>query len=78
MNEQPPPHRDRSDSRWTPPADTDLVGLPLFVGMGVAAVAVVAAFMFIGGLAGLIVLIAVLVLALAVSYRAVMASDVED
>jgi hypothetical protein len=78
MSEQQPSHRDRSDSRWRPPADTDLVGLPLFVGMAVAAVAVVAAFMFIGGLAGLIVLIVVLVLALAVSYRAVMASDIED
>jgi hypothetical protein len=70
--------RDRSGSRWVPPSDSDLIGLPLFLGMGAAALVITAAFVFIGGLAGLLALIVVLVLALAISYRVVTASDPED
>lgn len=66
------------DSRWGPPPDSDLIGFPLFLGVLVAVLAIAAAFIFIGGVAGLIVLIVVLVLALAVSYRVVTASDPGD
>ncbi len=72
------PENDPRDSRWEPPPDSDLIGIPLFVGIGVAVLAIAAAFAFIGGLAGLIVLLAVLVLALAISYRVVTASDPGD
>ncbi len=78
MNDSAPHDEDRSDSEWVPPPDSDLIGIPLFVGIAVALLAITAAFAFIGGLAGLITLIAVLVLALAISYRVVMASDIED
>ena len=77
MND-PRPQKDRSDSRWVPPRDSDLIGIPLFLGIGAAALVIVLAFAFIGGLAGLIALIVVLVLALAISYRVVTASDPED
>jgi hypothetical protein len=61
-----------------PPPDSDLIGIPLFVGLVVAALVIAAAFVFIGGVAGLIALIVVLVIALAISYRVVTASDLED
>jgi hypothetical protein len=73
-----PPEKGESDSRWVPPADSDLIGVPLFLGIAAAALVIAAAFAFVGGLAGLIALILVLVLALAVSYRVVTASDIED
>jgi hypothetical protein len=69
---------DRDRSQWGPPPDSDLIGLPLFIGIAVAAAAIAAAFIFIGGLAGLIVLLAVLVLALGISYRVVVDSDTSD
>jgi hypothetical protein len=72
------PEQDRRGSRWVPPPDSDLIGIPLFVGLVVAALVIAAAFVFIGGVAGLIALIVVLVIALAISYRVVTASDLED
>jgi hypothetical protein len=72
------PQKDGRDSRWAPPPDSDLIGVPLLLGMGAAALVITAAFVFIGGLAGLLALIVVLVLALAISYRVVTASDPED
>jgi hypothetical protein len=50
----------------------------MFVGLGVAVLAIAAAFVFVGGLAGLLALIVVLLLALAVSYRVVTDSEPED
>ncbi|MCB0866546.1 MAG: hypothetical protein KDB58_12605 [Solirubrobacterales bacterium] len=72
------PEDDQRDSRWVPPADNDLIGFPLFIGVAVAVAAIFAAFLLIGPLVGVIVLIAVLVLALAISYRVVTASDPGD
>lgn len=60
--------------RWGPPPDSDLSGIPLVVGIGLAVVAVVAAYYFVGWL-GPIVLLAVLVGALAISYRVVTDSE---
>ena len=72
------PGEKRSGSQWGAPPDSDLIGLPLFIGIAVAALAIAAAFVFIGGLAGLIVLIVVLVLALGISYRVGTDSDPGD
>lgn len=69
---------DRRDSRWVPPPDSDLIGIPLFLGVGAAILVIAAAFVFIGGVAGLLALLVVLVLALAISYRIVTASDPES
>lgn len=77
MDDRTPPE-DRRDSQWVPPPDSDLIGTPLFLGVGAAILAIAAAFIFVGGLAGLLTLIVVLVLALAISYRIVTASDPED
>ena len=46
--------------------------------MGVALLTIAAAFVFIGAFAGLIALLAAIVLALAIIYRVVMATDIED
>jgi hypothetical protein len=73
-----PTERDPDRSQWGPPPDSDLIGLPLFVGIAIAVLAIAAAFILIGGLAGLIVLIAVLLIALAVSYKVVTDSDPND
>ncbi|MEZ5156967.1 MAG: hypothetical protein R2718_12770 [Solirubrobacterales bacterium] len=73
-----PAERDPNGSQWGPPPDSDLIGLPMFLGIGVAILAIAAAFIFVGGLAGLIVLIAVLLIALAVSYKVVTDSDTND
>lgn len=72
------PEKDRSDSRWGPPPDSDLIGIPLLLGIGVALLTIAAAFVFIGAFAGLIALLAAIVLALAIIYRVVMATDIED
>lgn len=73
MEGKPPGRR-----QWGPPPDSDLIGIPLFIGLAVAVVAIAVAFAFVGGLAGLIVLIAVLLIALAVSYRVTTDSDPRD
>lgn len=69
---------DRSRARWGPPPDSDLIGLPLLVGLLAAILVIAAAFVLIGALAGLLAVIVVAVLALAVSYRVVTDSDIED
>lgn len=74
----PPPERDRRNSRWVPASDSDLIGIPLVVGMAVALLAIALAFAFLGGWGGLIVLGLVLIVALAISYRVVMSSETED
>ena len=61
-----------------PPPDSDLVGLPLLIGLVVAVAAVGAAFWLIGAGAGVAVLVVVLVIALVISWRVVSSSDVED
>jgi hypothetical protein len=73
-----PPKQDGGRSRWGPPPNSDLIGLPLFFSVGAAIVAVGAAFVLIGGFAGLLTLIAVLVLALGISYRVTTDSDPRD
>jgi hypothetical protein len=69
---------DQRRSRWEPPPDSDLIGIPLIVGMAVALLAIALAFVFLGGLGGLIVVGIVLIAALAISYRVVTSSDTRD
>ncbi len=68
-----PPEQDQRKSRWEPPPDSDLVGIPLVLGMAVALLAITLAFVFLDW-AGLIVLGVVLIGALAISYRVVTSS----
>lgn len=56
--------------RIPPPPESDLIGIPLVVGMAVAALVVVAGFVIAGWL-GMVLLVAALVVALAISYRLV-------
>jgi hypothetical protein len=76
MEGTPDPGRKRG--AWSPPPDSDLIGIPLIVGILVAVLVVVAAFALIGVAAGIVALVLVLVAALAVSYRVVSDADVED
>jgi hypothetical protein len=69
------PEQDSRKSRWEPPPDSDLIGIPLVVGMAVALLAIALAFVFVGGWAGMIVLGVVLIAALAISYRVVTRSE---
>ena len=61
-------------SRLEPPPDSDLIGIPLVLGMTVAVLAILATFFFIGWI-GVIVLGAVLVTGLAVSYLVMSRSE---
>jgi hypothetical protein len=61
-----------------PPPDSDLVGLPLVIGLVVAVAAVGAAFWLIGAGAGIAVLVVVLAIALVIGWRVVASSDIED
>jgi flagellar basal body-associated protein FliL len=67
--------RDQRKSRWEPPPDSDLIGIPLILGIAVALLAIALAFVFLGGWGGLIVIGAVLIVALAISYRVVTSSE---
>jgi len=69
------PEPDPRKSRWEPPPDSDLIGIPLVVGMAVALLAIALAFVFVGGWAGMIVLGVVLIAALGISYRVVTRSE---
>jgi hypothetical protein len=69
------PEQEPRRSRWEPPPDSDLIGIPLVVGMAVGLLAIALAFVFVGGWAGLIVIGVVLVAALAISYRVVTSSE---
>lgn len=71
------PEREQRKSRWEPPPDSDLVGIPLVIGLTVAVAAIIGAF-WINGLLGMIVLGVVLIAALAISYRVVTSSEPED
>jgi len=73
------PERDRRQrkSRWGPPPDSDLIGIPLVLGVTAAILVILATFIFIGW-EGVIVLGVVLIGALAISYRVVMDSETED
>jgi hypothetical protein len=68
-----PPTQERK-SRWQPPPDSDLAGIPLAVGVTLAVLAIIAAFIFIGWI-GMVVLIAILIAALAISYRVITTSE---
>lgn len=70
-----PPEQDQRKSRWEPPPDSDLIGIPLVLGMAVALLAITLAFVFLGGWGGLIVVGVVLIAALAISYRVVTSSE---
>ncbi len=72
------PEQDRRRSRWGRPPDSDLIGIPLLLGILAAVVAISLAAVLIGIWAGMIALVVVLVLALAISYRVVISSDIED
>ena len=71
------PKKVQRKSRWQPPSDSDLSGIPLALGVILAILAIIAAFIFIGWI-GMIVLIAVLIAALAISYRVFTASESGD
>ena len=71
------PGQDQRKSRWQPPPDSDLIGIPLVLGVALAVLAILAAFAFIGWV-GLVVLGVVLIAALVISYRVVTSSDTED
>jgi len=70
------PEQDRRRSRWLPPPDSDLTGIPLAVGGALAVLAILAAFVFVGWV-GMVVLVVVLIVALGISYRVISASDTE-
>lgn len=72
-----PPERRQRRSRWLPPPDLDLVSIPLVVGIVLSVFAILAAFVFIGWV-GMIVLIVVLIAALLISFRVVTASETDD
>ncbi len=71
------PEQDQRKSRWEPPPDSDLIGIPLVLGVTVAVLAILAAFFFLGWV-GVIVLGVVLIAALAISYRVVTGSESAD
>jgi hypothetical protein len=60
--------------RLGPPPDSDLIGIPLVLGVVVAALAVMAMLVYVGWV-GMILLVVVLLAALAVTYRVVTDSD---
>jgi len=72
-----PPEQGQRRSRWQPPPDSDLVGIPLVLGVVLAVLIIIAAFIFIGWI-GMIVLIVVLIVALAISFRVITASEIEE
>jgi hypothetical protein len=72
-----PRKQDRRRSRWQPPPDSDLTGIPLAIGVTLAVIAIIAAFVFVGWI-GMIVLVAVLLAALAISYRVITRSETRD
>jgi hypothetical protein len=72
-----PPEPGQRKSRWQPPPDSDLAGIPLVLGVGVAVIAIIAAFVFLGWV-GMIVLVVVLIAALAISFRVITGSETRD
>jgi hypothetical protein len=72
-----PPEPGQRRSRWEPPVDSDLIGIPLVLGVALAIGVIVGAF-WINGLLGVIVLGIFLIAALAISYRVVMSSEIKD
>jgi hypothetical protein len=60
--------------RFRAPPDSDLIGIPLVLGLILAVLAIMATFVFIGWI-GMIVLVVVLVAALAISYGVVTGSE---
>jgi hypothetical protein len=70
-----PPEQDQGKSRWEPPTDSDLIGIPLVVGMAVALLVIALAFVFLGGWGGLIAVGVVVIAALVISYRVVTSSE---
>jgi hypothetical protein len=67
-------HKRERRFRLGPLPDSDLIGIPLAVGVSLAVLAILATFIFIGW-PGMIVLGIVLVAALAISYRVVMDAE---
>jgi hypothetical protein len=74
MDDQPEHGR---KSRWQPPPDSDLSAIPLAFGATIAVLAIIAAFVFLGWV-GMVVLIAVLLVALAFSYRIITGSESDN
>ena len=74
LEQQRDPRREHRRARWGPPPDSDLIGIPLAVGIGVAVLSIIAAYFFVGWL-GSVVLLIVLIGALAISYRVVTDSE---
>jgi hypothetical protein len=69
------PEQDQRKSRWEPPTDSDLIGIPLVVGMAVGLLVIALAFVFLGGWGGLIAVGVVVIAALVISYRIVASSE---
>lgn len=68
---------EKRTSCWQPPPDSDLVGIPLVLGLVVAVLAVIASFVFLDWF-GFVVLLIVLIGGLALSFHVISASDVDD
>ncbi len=68
------PKREDRKSRMGPPPESDLIGIPLVVGV-IAAVLVVVAGFWLLHWAGMIVLGIILIIALVVSYRVITDSE---
>jgi uncharacterized membrane protein YkvI len=69
------PEQDQRKSRWEPATDSDLIGIPLVVGMAVALLVITLAFVFLGGWGGLIAVGVVVIASLVISYRIVTSSE---
>jgi len=74
---QRPTRQVQRKSRWEPPRDSDLSAIPLAVGAAVSVLAIIAAFVFLDWI-GMVVLLAVLIAALAISYHVITSSDSES
>ena len=59
-------------------SDSDLIGIPVALGAIVAVLAVFVAFFFIGPLVGVVVLLAVVVLALFLLVRVIRANELDE
>jgi hypothetical protein len=68
------PEKQQRRSRFGPPPDSDLIGIPLVVGIVLALLAISAGFIFLGWV-GMVVLVVVLIAALAISYLVVTGSE---
>jgi len=60
------------------PPDSDLIGIPVVLGVALAFLAALAAFVLIGPMVGLLVVIAAVVIGLLISFREIRRAEIED